>query len=221
MGRSFSWGAVATVVLVLALSCYVGQADLVGQDLDGGFANLGSLCFPAATKSQVKIQYSVPSTAAAASQLLLFYDDQEESYDRLSTTPGNCNVQEALSREICSGDKCTAGYTLKNTGSSQTYYIDINESRPRQWYFLASNCVKEDGNYVQKAVLISSYSISSPAAVDCASLYQDNTGGLVVAVVFLTLISLALMAVTYFLYRKTQSLGPSLLGAGGTTYNDL
>ena len=210
---------VTATLLGLSFSVDASGTSIVGENVNGGFANLGSLCFPAATKSQVSIKYSVPLSSKG--QLLLFYDDQEESYDKLSTTNGDCFVQEQLSRQICAGSSCTAGYTLR-TGSQQSYTIDINESRPRQWYFLVSNCKKNpDGTYSQRPVVISDYQISSDAAVDCASIHVDATGGLTVAVVFLTLISGSLLFVVYYLYQKTQKLSPALLSADKTSYNDL
>ena len=88
-----------------------GVSTTLGGTTDGAFEFLGSLCFPAGSKS--KITVTAKTTGALSDQpnlTILFYDDQPGSFDDLMRTGSTCSQNVANSKQLCSGpNSCVNG----------------------------------------------------------------------------------------------------------------
>ena len=98
---------------------------LTANNVNGGFAVIGALCFPAKASDTVSIT-ATASPAASANQLLLFYDDQSGSFDAFGESPGDCTSLVNLARPVCKsgGSDCDPGWKLR-PGVDETFTITI------------------------------------------------------------------------------------------------
>eukprot|EP00505_MAST-04D_sp_SCG-Rhode-Island_P000522 Stramenopile-MAST_4_protein_522 len=214
MFRSVTALALSSLALLVAGSSPTLEGNTVGD-----FVMLGSLCFPPGATDQVKIQTNSPIDG----QNLLFFDDQTSSFDQINTlgAGASCYDREQLARPICSGSSCTPGYKIPK-GTPSPYLIDISETFARRWYFIASNCQKQIGakTYSAKQVQLTSFEISSNAAINCDSVGQpgDNSG-FIVAIVFLVMIVFVLSGTTYYMWKRNAV--PLPLSQDKVGYNTL
>ena len=74
--------------------------SLTASNLNGGFALIGSLCFPAKAGDTVEIK-ATANADGGEDQLLLFFDDQQGSFDSFGTSKGNCLDKVNLARPVC------------------------------------------------------------------------------------------------------------------------
>ena len=207
----------ALLTTLLALVACVQCSQAIQGTTVGDFVMLGSLCFPPGVDDQV----TITTSTSVADQTILFYDDQYSSFGEINTGSKamGCFARENLARKICRGDQCQPGYDVP-TGLNVHYTIDISESYARRWYFVLSNCQKDGSSYKPLAAQMSSFKISSNAAIDCATLDADqSTAGYVVAIVFLSIITLGLGYVSYYFYKRSEV--PAPMSTDKVGYNTL
>ena len=97
----------------------MSSQSLTASDINGGFALVGSLCFPARAGDTVEIQ-ATASAMGGEDQLLLFFDDQEGSFDSFGKSKGTCLDKVNLGRPVCQdGDvHCQPGWKLAPQGAN-------------------------------------------------------------------------------------------------------
>eukprot|EP00943_MAST-04B_sp_MAST-4B-sp1_P001158 g1158.t1 len=194
------------VIIALFVLCATANGQIpansqpvISGSTVGDFVLLGSLCFPPGADDQVKIITTTQNENG--NQKILFFDDQTSSFDKINelSPTATCDLREDLARPICAGDEqCVTGYQVPK-GTDSPYTIDISETFARRWYFVLSNC----NNKVPAAVTMNSFRITSPAAISCSQLQQeDSTAGYIVAIVFLSLIIIVLTGVSYYMYKR-------------------
>ena len=201
--------------------------SLTAKDVNGGFAVIGSLCFPAKAGDTVVIKAKA-NADASADQLLLFYDDQAGSFDAFGSSAGTCQDKINLARPVCQngGVNCEPGWKLK-PGKEQTYTVTINEETRRQWFFVVSNCVDDESikSPEEFPVQLDSISISSSKGIPCSQLKDGGDAvSIGIGISFLVVLVLVFMATSAIYYRKSRGLpsfgasrrGGGLLGNSGS-----
>ena len=214
------------LLLVICAAGAYGQIPantqpVIDGSTTGDFVLLGSLCFPPGTDDQVSITTSTSNPNG--NQKILFFDDQTSSFDKINEIPAasgssspTCDLREDLARPICAGDQaCVQGYKVPK-GENVKYTIDISETFARRWYFVLSNC----NNKVAGQAVMETFRITSPASISCSQLVQeDSTAGYVVAIVFLSLIIIVLVGVSYYMYKRGDM--PTPMSNDKVGYNTL
>ena len=210
-----------TILLLIICTTAYGQIPANTQPVIAGktvgdFVLLGSLCFPPGADDQVSIKTTTEDPNGP--QKILFFDDQTSSFDKINelSPDATCDEREALARPICAGDEqCVTGYQVPK-GTDKTYTIDISETFARRWYFVLSNCNDKKAAPVDMA----SFRITSPASISCGQLQEeDSTAGYIVAIVFLSLIIIVLIGVSYYMYKRSDV--PAPLSNDRVGYNTL
>ena len=84
--------------------------SLTASKLNGGFSLIGSLCFPAKAGDTVQIT-ATANAEGGEDQLLLFFDDQQGSFDSFGTSAGNCLDKVNLARPVCQV-RAAFGYSI-------------------------------------------------------------------------------------------------------------
>ena len=105
------------LLMVTALAGYAaaqgstsGNVDTtLGGTTTGNFQFLGSLCFPAGSKTKITITAAKTGTQTQGALKILFYDDQAGSFDDLLRQGTTCAQAVANSKQLCSGSSCVAG----------------------------------------------------------------------------------------------------------------
>ena len=190
----------------------MSSQSLTASDINGGFALVGSLCFPARAGDTVEIQAKA-SAEGGEDQLLLFFDDQEGSFDSFGTSEGTCLDKVNLARPVCQdGDvHCQPGWKLA-PGKAQKYTITINEETARQWYFVVSNCEDDKsvaGKPIEQPVRIESISITSSKGIPCSELHSGDGGvAAAIGIGFLVVLLIVFIGTSYIYYRKSRGLPP-------------
>ena len=87
----------------------VGTSVDIGGSVDGTFEYLGSLCFPAGTKSTVTIDVTDYRNVSQPNLHVLFYDDQAGSFTALNQKGQTCTERSAMSKQLCVGKSCVSG----------------------------------------------------------------------------------------------------------------
>ena len=100
-----------------------------------------------------------------------------------------------------------------------TQPIDIDETKARRWFVVAVNCDESQEKAVSVPVQLD-YKITTSKSIACERLRENGSAGLTVAVVFLTLLVIALGGTTFCFYKKAQ-LVPSAPSSGDTHYDQL
>jgi hypothetical protein len=191
--------------------------SLTANNINGGFAVLGSLCFPAQASDQVVIT-ATASPTASQNQLLLFYDDQSGSFDAFGQAAGDCTSLVNLARPVCksSGADCDPGWVLR-PGIDETFTITINEEVERQWYFVIANCDAKTG--IESPVVVNKVNIKSTVGVACSTLSPQGMpdAGSAIAITFLLLLLIFFASTTVMFYKKAQSNSSDVGGVRGST----
>ena len=179
----------------------------------GGWNLLGTMCFPKGTDTKLKVKVKA-AKGSGSNQKILFYDDQEESWDA-AVAAHTCLEKIEYSKETESGEK-KRGITL-TPGVLKETEITVTEKFRRQWYFVASNCAA-DGT--ESHVDLETFQVSSDDAIDCGLLFEqaDETGW-IVASAFSSVFAIILGCTALCFYRKSKP--PTMPSTGNTGYNEL
>jgi hypothetical protein len=202
------------LLLALGHAAATSEYQLTASHINGGFAVIGSLCFPALASDTVTIHATADPISKTDNQLLLFYDDQSGSFDAFGTkTVTDCSTLVNLARPVCkspNNQNCDPGWALPR-GQKETFTITINEEVPRQWYFVIANCDPKTG--VASPVTISSVDISSNKGVACSTLSPQGQpdAGSAIVITLLVMLVILFSATTMMYYRKSQE----AMGMGG------
>lgn len=184
---------------------------------NGGWVLLGSMCFQAGSESTINIE-ATANSKGGANQKILFYDDQEGSFDA-AVAASTCGAKVAASKPLKDSrtGKSQPGIAL-DAGIQKTESISISEKYKRQWYFVASNCdTKTD---TETAVSLDKYKITSTNDIDCAVLLQQpDHSGYIVGSVCTVLVAVVLMFTSFCFYKRTQM--PIMSTGDRTGYNEL
>ena len=213
-------------VLLLLAFLAVAAAHEDGTDHDhkvesgksnGGWVLLGSMCFQAGSESTIKIE-ATANKDHGGNQKILFYDDQEGSFDT-AVAAASCSDRVAASKKLKDSrtGKSQDGLEL-GPGIQKTESITISEKYKRQWYFVASNCNTNSG--VEEPVSLDMYKITSTNDIDCSILLQQpDHSGYIVGSIFTVLVALVLMTTSFCFYKRTKL--PTMSTGDRTGYNEL
>ena len=216
--------AAPLVVLLSSSAARASSIVLNAGKTNGGFAVLGSLCFPAQAGDKVVIRAKASATATNT-QLLLFYDDQAGSWDAFGTTQG-CKAKIDLARPVCKagGVDCDPGWDLV-PGQQQQYTVSINEMVERAWTFVVANCAPGGGEMIEEPVQLDSLTITSSTGVPCSQLSPGASEGAgvasAIAITMLVLLLLLFVSISMVFYKRAKTLearlasGGALIGGGG------
>jgi hypothetical protein len=98
-----------------AVDCSSSKTILPSPDIGtiqgtirGDFGYMGSFCFPAGSTATATID--VTGYSPESNIVVLFYDDQSDSFASLNKPNQSCEQRQSLSKKLCSGpDSCVTG----------------------------------------------------------------------------------------------------------------
>ena len=129
--RTGTLGLTAILVLVCALGgvrAHGPHEETEAGSSKGGWSLLGTMCFPKGTDTKVNIVVT-PGKSSGNNQRILFYDDQEGSWDA-AVAAHTCQDKIKLSKEMDDGKK-QQGIKLEQ-GVKSSSVISVNEKFRRQ-----------------------------------------------------------------------------------------
>jgi len=189
----------------------------------GTFELLGSLCFPKNKASEVYFDIQCDSCNENSTLEILFYDNKADSFPMVNRDwrgrPKSCEQREQISKKICFDSNCKDGIPVRQPRLKTA--IQVKEDETRQWYFVLADC------QAKGPIKVQSYTIVSKEAIACDIFVAQQrknaktgiTIGLIVAIVILTLVSIALFSVSFVFYKQTKI--PELLSIDKSGYNEL
>lgn len=234
MNARLSLAALLVATVALAGVSASENYELEGA-VKGDFELLGSLCFPKGEDDKIVVK----ATGGDEGVMILFFDDQIDSFPKVNEavpcTPSDtakacvdargqgtiawrartCQERTSLAKTLSSSTSSSTSQGLVlEKNEEKSIEITIKEKFDRQWYFVATNCGEG------KKALVKQYSITSEKAIPCSELYGTGTGTpYVVAIVFLCIITVALIVASVIFYRAGRQ--PVLNDGNLTGYNEL